>query len=73
MKKQKNIKFEIWEENDGSLGALVETEKDSIITTWNNIYELIKNINEAIQTSEYLPNNQLNILKALFNNKEVCQ
>ncbi len=71
--KQKNIKFEIWEENDGSLGALIETNTDSIITTGNTVSELIKNINKAIQTIDSFHYNQLNILKALFNSKEVCQ
>lgn len=68
--KKENIRFEIWEEEDWSLWALIESKKDSIITTGNNITELIRNINEAIQTSNYFKPNQLNIIKALFNNKE---
>ena len=70
--KEKNIKFEIWEEDDGSLGALIETDKESIITTGENIIDLIRNINEAIQTSYFQPK-QLSIIQTLFNKQNICQ
>ena len=70
--KEKNIKFEIWEEKDGSLWALIETDKESIITTWKNIVELTRNINEAIQTSYFQPK-QLSIIQTLFSKQSTCQ
>jgi len=71
--KEKNIKFEIWEEDDGSLWALIETEKESIITTGENVVELIKNLNEAITISNDIPSKQLSIIQALLSKQNICQ
>ena len=63
----KKVNFEIWEENDGSLGLLIEQWHESIIVNWDNISDLLKNLDEALQLSNK-NNNELNLIKALLFN-----